>query len=53
MNIFTSKIDPGEYIQSIPDLLIHEINKPPKPFEFEKPSHKNQLKYKDPIVRKK
>ena len=51
MNILFSKIDASEYIQSLPDLLIHEISKPEKPFEFEKPNSKVHLKYKDPNVR--
>ncbi len=51
MNILFSKIDASEYIQSLPDLLIHEISKPEKPFEFEKPNSKVHLKYKAPNVR--
>ena len=51
MNIFNSTIDASEYIQSQADLLIHEISKPEKPFEFEKPNSKVHLKYKDPNVR--
>jgi hypothetical protein len=44
-------IDPSEYIQSVPDLLIHEISKPQKPFEFERQNLKAHLKYKNPDVR--
>ena len=51
MNILFSRIDASEYIQSLPDLLIHEISKPEKPFEFEKPNSKVHIKYKDPNVR--
>ena len=51
MNIFNSIIDASEYIQSIPDLLIYEISKPQKPFEFEKQNLKAHLKYKNPDVR--
>ena len=54
MDLFKStKFDPSEYILSIPDLLIHEISKEPRPFDSERADHKIPIKYKDPDVRKK
>ena len=53
MNLFPPNIDASEYIQSLPDLLIHEISKEPRPFESDKFSQKIPLKYKNPNVRKK
>ena len=52
MNLFHSRIDTSDYIQSIPDTLIHEISKEPKPFEYEQINKKMALKYKNPDVRK-
>lgn len=51
MNIFNSTIDASEYIQSQADLLIHEISKPPIPFDYDKINHKIPLKYKNSEVR--
>ena len=50
MNIFNSTIDASEYIQSQADLLIHEISKPPIPFDYDKINHKIPLKYKNSEV---
>ena len=53
MNLIHSKIGSHDYIQSIPDTLIHEIAKEPKPFEYEQTNKKMALKYKNPDVRQK
>ena len=52
MDLFKQNVDPSEFVQTIPDLLIHEISKEPSPFEHDKTSHKIPLKFKNPDVRK-
>ena len=52
MDSLYSLIDQSEYLQSPSDLLIHEISKPPRPFDNEKLHQKIPLKYKNPEVRK-
>lgn len=52
MNLFNQVFDASEYIQSLPDLLIHEISKPSRPFDNEKASQRIPLKYKNPDVSK-
>ena len=51
MNFYNAIFDPGEYLQSLPDILIHEISKPPRPFDYDKNSHRIPIKYKNPDVR--
>ena len=49
----STSFDLSEYIQSLPDLLIHEISKEPCPFDSDKTNQKIPIKYKNPNVRKK
>ena len=53
MDLFTKKIDNEYFGLSQSDLLIREILKPLRPFEYYKPNQKIPLKYKNPEVRKK
>ena len=52
MDLLKKKLDENYYGLSQQDLLIHEISKPPRPFDNEKSHQKIPLKYKNPEVRK-
>ena len=53
MDLLKKKLDANYFGLSQPDLLIHEILKPLRPFEYYRPNQKIPLKYKNPEVRKK
>ena len=51
MDLVKFAVEDSYFGLSQPDLLIHEILKPPKPFEYNIPNQKIPLKYKNPEVR--
>lgn len=53
MDLLKKKLDENYYGLSQQDLLIHEILKPIRPFEYYRPNQKIPLKYKNPEVSKK
>lgn len=53
MDLLKKKLDANYFGLSQPDLLIHEILKPLRPFEYYRPNQKIPLKYKNPEVSKK
>ncbi len=50
MDLLKKKLDENYYGLSQQDLLIHEILKPIRPFEYYRPNQKIPLKYKNPEV---
>ena len=51
MDLVKFAVEDSYFGLSQPDLLIHEILKPPRPFEYNRPNQKIPLKYKNPEVR--